>query len=403
MITFHPFLLLLSLHSAHTLINTRSLPHTSDESCLSGIVDLCIITTDDVSPRLLQFLQTKKQQQQHPYKSIDIVVGRGYEQGEGIHTFDHQFIMFFSTAEHYNIRDDIQSNILGGNIPSAFPSPIAIGPPSSPIDTDLHIYLPPISATFIPELSAGMFGGHLPDDVYDVNKFFQQIPFDEWKARTGDVAYSSSACQPHREFIFDAIRMYASRVEGLDKTLVVDALGCCDGGGKQLGQCITKNNEQGFAEARGGSSFITDTVEKFKDYKICLCVEKYAIDGAIVEKIANALLAGCVPVFYGHESVFDIFNREAIIYVSDIEVNTVLAAALETVNVLLDDEKARKIVEAPKLVEGAYSKFFAWHEDDERIDREIGERSIIERIQEKAMFQVEWWEEYVQNEGGAEL
>ena len=37
-------------------------------------------------------------------------------------------------------------------------------------------------------------------------------------------------------------------------------------------------------------------------------------DGYVTEKILNAFLAGCIPIYYGTTEIFDIFNEKAFIY-----------------------------------------------------------------------------------------
>jgi hypothetical protein len=34
----------------------------------------------------------------------------------------------------------------------------------------------------------------------------------------------------------------------------------------------------------------------------------------VSEKIVNALVGGCVPIYYGDKHIFDIFNRDAFVW-----------------------------------------------------------------------------------------
>jgi hypothetical protein len=43
-------------------------------------------------------------------------------------------------------------------------------------------------------------------------------------------------------------------------------------------------------------------------------MENDAVQGYITEKIIMAFLGGCVPIYYGTEDVFDIFNHDAFVF-----------------------------------------------------------------------------------------
>jgi hypothetical protein len=53
----------------------------------------------------------------------------------------------------------------------------------------------------------------------------------------------------------------------------------------------------------------------FHSYRFALVMENRKEDGYITEKILNAFLAGSIPIYYGGEEVFEIFNKKAFIYV----------------------------------------------------------------------------------------
>jgi hypothetical protein len=54
--------------------------------------------------------------------------------------------------------------------------------------------------------------------------------------------------------------------------------------------------------------------QHFLDYRFCLVMENLQSTGYITEKIMNAFLGGCIPVWYGDQEIFQIFNRKAFIY-----------------------------------------------------------------------------------------
>jgi hypothetical protein len=49
-------------------------------------------------------------------------------------------------------------------------------------------------------------------------------------------------------------------------------------------------------------------------YRFALVMENTKQDGYITEKIVNAFLAGCVPIYYGTREIFDVFNPKAFVY-----------------------------------------------------------------------------------------
>lgn len=49
----------------------------------------------------------------------------------------------------------------------------------------------------------------------------------------------------------------------------------------------------------------------YHDYKYCLVMENRALEGYMTEKLANAFLGGCLPIYYGTKEVFDVFHEDA--------------------------------------------------------------------------------------------
>lgn len=54
-----------------------------------------------------------------------------------------------------------------------------------------------------------------------------------------------------------------------------------------------------------------------KKCKFTLCFESTKHEGFVTEKITDAFFSDTIPVYYGSEQVFEIFNRDAIIYCPD--------------------------------------------------------------------------------------
>jgi hypothetical protein len=102
----------------------------------------------------------------------------------------------------------------------------------------------------------------------------------------------------------------------------------------------------------------TSNWKLFRDYKYCLVMENKAQSGYITEKIIMAFLGGCIPIYYGTEEVFDLFNPEAFVFY---DINNP-KPALEKMRLLEEDPEAyRKVFEKPILRDGSVTieKFFS--------------------------------------------
>lgn len=52
----------------------------------------------------------------------------------------------------------------------------------------------------------------------------------------------------------------------------------------------------------------------FSHFRFCLVMENENSFGYVTEKILNAFLGGCIPIYYGTEEIFGIFNADAFVY-----------------------------------------------------------------------------------------
>ena len=57
-----------------------------------------------------------------------------------------------------------------------------------------------------------------------------------------------------------------------------------------------------------------DNYKMYQHYRFCLVPDKLFRSGYVTEKIVLAFWGGCIPLYYGTDQVFDIFNRHAFIY-----------------------------------------------------------------------------------------
>ncbi len=119
----------------------------------------------------------------------------------------------------------------------------------------------------------------------------------------------------------------------------------------------------------------------FHDYKYCLVMENAAYPGCITEKIVNAFLGGCLPIYYGTTEIFDIFHEDSFIFY-DIHNPQ---PALDLIQRLEDDpaEYHRMLQETPILKEGqrTMDKYFSfgWSVRD-RVD---GKDEVVVTLRDK--------------------
>ncbi|KAL7568281.1 hypothetical protein ACA910_022620 [Epithemia clementina (nom. ined.)] len=65
---------------------------------------------------------------------------------------------------------------------------------------------------------------------------------------------------------------------------------------------------------RGHGHWLGNAESSYQHYRFCLVLENKKKDGYITEKIVLAFVAGCIPVYYGTEEIFHVFNPNAFIY-----------------------------------------------------------------------------------------
>jgi len=157
--------------------------------------------------------------------------------------------------------------------------------------------------------------------------------------KTKFLIYTSSRCLKHREAAFD---MFA-------------AVSTVSAGGKCHGSVLEYENivEPG---GRLGNSGWRTAHRLLLDYKFALVMENTNVPAYITEKLLNAFVAGCVPIYYGTEDVFDIFNKDAFVYFNESSPEE----AVTLVRHLMEDPTAyERKRRQPILAEGAMSKYFS--------------------------------------------
>lgn len=72
-------------------------------------------------------------------------------------------------------------------------------------------------------------------------------------------------------------------------------------------------------KSRFSEEIFNEAVELLRPYKFNIAFENSLHDGWVTEKIVNSFLAGCIPIYFGHKSVFNYFNKKAFIYAGDFD------------------------------------------------------------------------------------
>lgn len=163
--------------------------------------------------------------------------------------------------------------------------------------------------------------------------------FEAFKQRpkgtnAGFMLYTSSRCLEHRE---NALRLFSEIGE-------VSVAGSCHGNLQNYKRVIRK-----------GPSWETGA-EIYGNYKFGLVMENSDVPGYVTEKIVSAFIGGTIPIYYGTQDVFKIFNARAFIYynISNPE------SAVEQVRRLMNNSSAyREMLNEPIATWQQFQKFFS--------------------------------------------
>ena len=114
------------------------------------------------------------------------------------------------------------------------------------------------------------------------------------------LVYINSHCVDFREQTFDSISELARR----EHIELPEARGVCKGhDGRNVWKPIGEYDKR-----------LTKVVDVMSEYRFALVMENSNAPGYVTEKIANAFMAGTIPVYYGTKDVFRLFNPDAFIY-----------------------------------------------------------------------------------------
>ena len=153
--------------------------------------------------------------------------------------------------------------------------------------------------------------------------------------------YAHSHCVPFRE------RALAQ----LSKINTVDAAGQCQGDNTAVpGRVRKMDSERGWM----------NNSQLYSKYRFCLTMENTKQWGYTTEKILTAFLSGCIPIYYGNDEIFEMFNQKAFVYYDVNNPNQ----ALERIKYLEENATAyEEVMNEPILApdrEVTIEKFFSF-------------------------------------------
>mmetsp|Transcript_3332 Transcript_3332/g.5031 ORF Transcript_3332/g.5031 Transcript_3332/m.5031 type:complete len:441 (+) Transcript_3332:120-1442(+) len=117
-------------------------------------------------------------------------------------------------------------------------------------------------------------------------------------------------------------------------------------------------------------------IDTYSEYRFCLVLEhSIGHETYISEKILMAFIGGCIPIYYGPELIFDIFNRKAFLFynISDPQ------PALDQIKLLENDETLYSAMTKEPIVangNATIEKYFSFNDT-------IGKGSLKRRFREK--------------------
>jgi hypothetical protein len=268
----------------------------------------------------------------------DVIIASHF--GDGAYSIPNIVKIFLdgeTGSEYAGMRDKPLS--------ASFDADIYVGPTAN------HAFLEKkgISCQYIPfaSLSFGQREKYAPSDL--LNKKSKSECNKELFC-----AYLAYNPIPRRENFFDILKEKANS-EGMR----VDALGHCSGTSLESIRTST----------RFSAGWIDEAVELLQPYRFSIAFENETVEGYVTEKLINAYLAGCVPLYSGTEDAFEIFNKRSLIYVDDFD--DMSSAASYILTVAKDQELYSSLCTELPLVESALGDFFSWHKS---IDGMLGQK-----------------------------
>jgi len=172
------------------------------------------------------------------------------------------------------------------------------------------------------------------------------------------LTYTQMHCVDERETAFNTIVEHISKVSPKS---IIEANGQCYGG-------LDKN--KGMVKLKGGY-WDTNNKADLNEFRFTLSMENKISHGYISEKIVNAFASHTVPIYWGTEEVFNVFNKDAFIYYDTKNPQPALDQIAE---LEMNDKKYYEMMSKPILASPeALEKYFS-------LDNDVGNGVLKNRI-----------------------
>lgn len=188
-------------------------------------------------------------------------------------------------------------------------------------------------------------------------------PVNTGRHRDG-VAYFTSKCVPHRQEaarnISGVLTVHYGDGCPVEPLLPAEAAAAVAGGNHSGDASAAASAAAGSGGGGGGGGTVhvaNQTRQDFKenyllyhDYPFCLVMENKAHPGYVTEKIFNAYMGGCLPIYYGTAEIYDIFHPDSFVFYDVDDPGPALALLRR----LRDDpdEYMRRLADTPMLRDG---------------------------------------------------
>ncbi|NBP86135.1 MAG: hypothetical protein EBU54_13445, partial [Mycobacteriaceae bacterium] len=148
-----------------------------------------------------------------------------------------------------------------------------------------------------------------------------------WSGRPNLCAFMYSAACEHRNKMFDEMTaalaaLAPAALPPHPFALTLDALGAQRNPDKDF-----QANAKSTRDVYGADATYNDiAVAMYGTYKYVLAVENAWVEGYFTEKLLNPILAGAVPLYWGHPAAFEYVNKRRVIYIPDYPTTPATAA-----------------------------------------------------------------------------
>jgi Glycosyltransferase family 10 (fucosyltransferase) C-term len=152
------------------------------------------------------------------------------------------------------------------------------------------------------------------------------------------LAYLNRQCYPHREAAVNRISTIMTVFHG----------------GDCKGMAATNPAHPSFQRMKNIPSerFWIHNRDAYSEYTFCMAMENQRTQHYMSEKIIMAFLAGCIPVYFGSDEIFDVFNKAAFVFY---EINDPLPALKQLQELHTNQTAYQEMLQQPIMAHGDQS------------------------------------------------